>query len=57
MGISAIEVRVIAEATATEDPVCIVSLEKSAKEAVYLNSDSKIIAPDCIARVNSSHSE
>ncbi len=56
MGISDIEVRVIAEAIATEDPVCLVSLEKSAKEAVYLNSDSKIIAPDCIARVNSSHS-
>jgi hypothetical protein len=56
MGISGIEVRVIAEAIATEDPVCIVSLEKSAKEAVYLNSDSKIIAPDCIARVNSRHS-
>jgi hypothetical protein len=55
MGLSGIEVHVIAEATATEDPVCLVSLENSDKEAVYLNSDSKIIAPDCIARVNSSH--
>ncbi|HUE79205.1 MAG TPA: pilus assembly protein TadG-related protein, partial [Sphingomicrobium sp.] len=57
MGISDIEVGVIAEATATDEPVCIVSLEKSDKEAIYLNSDSKIIAPDCIARVNSNHSD
>ena len=38
-------------------PTCLIALEPSEKEAVFINSDSKIDAPNCAVYVNSSNGQ
>ncbi len=57
VGLSTQKVQAKATAVWEKQAPCILSLEPSDKEAIVINSDSKIDAPDCQVQINSANSE